>query len=230
MNTQPLQVRAQQTGTFSYPAGGYYLLREPESFTFIRCGRHKDRPTHADNLHVDIWHRGKNILRDSGSYRYNTSEDVKDYFMGTSSHNTVTVASKSQMLRGPRFIWYFWSQALNAGWTESDTEYRFDGAIKAFTYLDPTAVHKRTVIKKKNQNQWVVIDELTGLNRFRKKQTWHHDDHNLTIEAIADGVAEQSTSVTSFNSLYYGIKTKGMASAFEFDITIVTTITIPRPQ
>ncbi len=54
-------------GVQSFDIGGYYLCRNGDLFTFIRCGNHKDRPTQADNLHLNIWYKEINILRDSGT-------------------------------------------------------------------------------------------------------------------------------------------------------------------
>ena len=63
-----------QFGCISFDKGGYYCIREKDTFSFIRCGRHKDRPAHADNLHLDIWYQGEN----GGSYKYNTTENYFD--------------------------------------------------------------------------------------------------------------------------------------------------------
>jgi hypothetical protein len=104
----------QKIGVISFKNGGYYICRTKTSFTFIRCGSHKDRPSHADNLHVDVWVKGKNILRDSGTYKYNTDKEIGNYFTGTKGHNSVVVNNDSQMLKGSRFIWFHWSQCLAA--------------------------------------------------------------------------------------------------------------------
>src|SRR5690606_4340052 len=69
-------------GWQSFKDGGYFVLRENETITFIRCGNHKDRPAQADNLHLDIWHKGENVLFDGGSYKYNTDQKLLKYFMG----------------------------------------------------------------------------------------------------------------------------------------------------
>ena len=61
------------------------------SFMMIRCGKHMNRPSQADNLHVDIWYDGVNILRDAGSYRYNVDQKLTNFFTGTISHNTLMV-------------------------------------------------------------------------------------------------------------------------------------------
>ena len=140
-----------QQGLISFPIGGYYLIREEDTFTFIRCGNHNDRPAHADNLHIDVWVKGINILRDSGSYKYNTERELLDYFTGTQSHNTVTVENYSQMLKGNRFIWYYWSQSKGAKLTETETDYLFEGTISAFRFLNPKATHYRKLLKKKSK-------------------------------------------------------------------------------
>ena len=68
-----------QFGCISFDKGGYYCIREKDTFSFIRCGRYKDRPAHADNLHLDIWYQGENYLFDGGSYKYNTTEKLLRY-------------------------------------------------------------------------------------------------------------------------------------------------------
>src|SRR5690606_11649104 len=60
----------QKEGWIRFEDGGYYVLREGDILTFIRCGNHKDRPHQADNLHIDIWYQGRNLLFDAGSYKY----------------------------------------------------------------------------------------------------------------------------------------------------------------
>ncbi len=51
-----------------------------KALTFIRCGKHKDRPSHADNLHLDIPVEGKNYLTDGGSYKYITEPETNPVF------------------------------------------------------------------------------------------------------------------------------------------------------
>lgn len=211
-------------GMLSYPVGGFYMLREKDCFTFIRCGNHKDRPAQADNLHLDIWVKGKNILRDSGTYQYNTEEKLLDYFMGTKSHNTVTVDGSSQMLKGSRFIWYFWSQALSASWTETPTAYVFEGSISAFRFLNPQSKHYRKITKFKDQDLWKVEDRVTGLSEYLKKQVWHVDDAPVLIVANEQQTLLDMEKELSYNSDYYGVMKQGHAVGFAFNDHIVTTI------
>ena len=162
-----------QQGMLSYPVGGFYLLRENDAFSFIRCGNHKDRPSQADNLHLDIWINGSNILGDAGSYKYNTDEESQRYFFGSASHNTVMLGDNDQMKKGGRFIWYYWTQAIKAGWIEYDNHYEFKGMINAFQQLNPNIIHTRTVKKYKAQWKWEVTDEVDHNTSLPVKQLWH---------------------------------------------------------
>ena len=217
----PLQ---KKSGMLSYRVGGYYMLRETDSFTFIRCGKHKDRPAQADNLHIDVWVKGKNILRDSGTYNYNAEDDLVRYFMGTGSHNTVTVHNNSQMLKGSRFIWYFWSQAISAKWFETETEYKFEGEISAFRYMNTNCTHKRVLRKKKDSHTWIVEDVVSNIDNKEKFQNWHFDDCGILFKAAESGVELLPTKIQSLNSEYYGEVKYGTGLAFKFHDSVVTTI------
>jgi len=58
---QPLK---KQSGILRFETGGYYLIREPETLTFIRCGKYKDRPAHADNLQQSAYPCAKAAMKE----------------------------------------------------------------------------------------------------------------------------------------------------------------------
>ena len=161
-------------GIHTFPNGGYYIIREPRTLTFIKCGSYKDRPSQADNLHLDIWYQGENILPDAGSYKYNTDDETIRYFSGTASHNTVMLDDKDQMLKGGRFIWYHWTKALKAEVQEDAARFLFEGEVSAFTYLHAGIIHKRTVVKQKWLPVWEIRDEVVNVPAGMKmRQLWH---------------------------------------------------------
>lgn len=194
-------------GWHSFADGGYYVLQEKESLTFIRCGNHKNRPAQADNLHLDIWHKGENILFDGGSYKYNTDKAQLKYFMGTRSHNTVMLDDHDQMLKGDRFIWYNWSQAIEAIASENDQEYIFEGEILAFTYLGEDIRHHRVLRKRKNEPVWLVEDRIINKPpELQMQQLWHKLPQ---VSLSAYDIANKELSVqqeSGWRSDYYGIK------------------------
>ena len=51
----------------AFDVGGYYTLRRDSSWAMIRAHTYVDRPGHCDPLHVDLWWKGQNVLRDCGN-------------------------------------------------------------------------------------------------------------------------------------------------------------------
>ena len=50
---------------------GYLKLVAAEGYAMLRAARYADRPSQADQLHLDLWWRGENIVCDAGTYLYN---------------------------------------------------------------------------------------------------------------------------------------------------------------
>lgn len=172
--TEQSAPKQEETSTLSsFTKGGYYLIIDEDSLTFLRCGNHKDRPSQADNLHFDLWVDGVNLLRDAGSYKYNTDEDTIRYFFGTAGHNTVMLNGYDQMLKGARFIWYYWSQSAGASIKETDNNYIFEGTIKAFQQVDKSIRHTRRISKQKGLHSWKVVDELAHNTGESINQIWN---------------------------------------------------------
>jgi asparagine synthase (glutamine-hydrolysing) len=77
----------------AFPHGGIYILRGANSQAIIRCADWapaRSRPSHADQLHVDLWWRGLNIACDAGTYLYSGEGIWRNGLAHTAVHNTVT--------------------------------------------------------------------------------------------------------------------------------------------
>jgi len=195
-------------GTTAFTKGGYYTFRQENSFTFIRCGNHHDRPSQADNLHLDIWYNGINILHDAGSYKYNTDEDTLKYFMGTRSHNTIMLDDYDQMEKGPRFIWYQWSQCENVKAEENKNTFTFEGTIKAFQHLRKNITHTRKVVIHKDKLVWEIEDIISGKpEEIKLNQLWHTCYPELLVfDGVAGGHKIEPQLRTGYHSVFYGKK------------------------
>jgi hypothetical protein len=128
-----------------FPEGGYYCFRGPASFGFVRCHTYRDRPTQADMLHFDLTYRGVNVLRDAGSYAYNTKPPWQQWFPGTAAHNTITVDDQDQMEKGPRFLWLRWTRAGVRAWERASdgSAELFRGEHYGYRRLQAPATHVR---------------------------------------------------------------------------------------
>jgi hypothetical protein len=139
--------------------GGFVILRcsVEDAQVFIRYPRFKFRPGQADLLHVDLWVGGENILRDAGSYGYQTDVCWLEYFGGTASHNTVQFDGRDQMPRLSRFLLGDWLKSSSLKPLQSSTQ------VKQFAvgYKDGRgARHHREVSLHKGRLQ--VVDQVQG--------------------------------------------------------------------
>lgn len=211
----------QQMGAIKFEKSGFYLIREKETLTFVRCGVFKNGGA-TDLLHLDVWRKGKNILMDCGTYQYNTEDRLKKYFAGTESHNTVMLDNYDQMLKGPRFMWFYPPKIKSATIEETPESFVFKGAVNCFTYLGENITVLRTITKKRDVAEWRVEDEVINKPEgLTMRQLWHSC---YGEQLVFDSEAEMTCS-EKWHSSYYGIKE--MCEQKEF-ITqsnrIVTTI------
>ena len=212
----------------SFDETGYYSLRSENSFSFIRCGNHKDRPSQADNLHLDIWVDGVNILRDAGSFKYNsTPEDVK-YFMGTGSHNTVQLGDYDQMQKGGRFIWYNWSSAEFANISEDEECLIFEGEINSYKHLKSGIKHRRVVKQHKKKLLWEIEDSIFN-NSLETHQIWNihpqFDSLGYKIESVdKENNSYEPIRRKEFYSSHYGVKEESEQIVFSSHSNYFKTI------
>lgn len=201
-----------------FDKGGYYIIQDQDVKTFIRCGKYKDRPAQSDNLHLDIWVNGNNILRDSGSYKYNTEKELINFFNGCEGHNTVGIEGENQMLKGSRFIWYNWVKYAKATLIKKQDNYIFNGEIKAFKNLGNNIFHNRTITKRVGENQWEVIDNIKNAKNKTIYQYWQINPDfkdKLKIEAFdADNLKIEPLIEEKWFSGYYGVKEKSIRLTF----------------
>ncbi len=160
----------------AYDVGGYYTLRGVNSWAMIRCHSYRWRPAEADMLHLDLWFKGENILRDGGSYSYNCPPPLGTYFKSTSAHNTVVVEGESQMVKGPRFMWFEWvkSRLIDYQPPGDGCSGHFEGEHYGFRKRFGIAHRRR--IDYAEPDHWMVTDRLLGSSSVNASVMWHVPD------------------------------------------------------
>ena len=148
----------------NFPNGGVYILHNTNSKAIIRCTDFQERPSHADQLHVDLWWRGINIACDAGTYLYSGEDLWRNGLAHTSAHNTITVDSKDQMKMISRFTWVDWAQ----GKVLQQSEKLWQGEHNGYSPV----THKRTVLML-DDDRWLILDHLSGA------QSHHHHHYAL---------------------------------------------------
>jgi hypothetical protein len=157
--------------------GGYGFLRKVQGFAMMRLPIFKFRPSHADAHNVDIWHKGINIIRDGGTYSYNTDNKLLEYFSGTASHNTVQFDKRDQMPRLGRFLF--------GNWLKPDQLNINEDVPSIFSsYKDSqNTSHQREIVNI--PIGWKVIDRFEGFSsqltlRWRlSPDTWKMENNKL---------------------------------------------------
>ena len=145
--------------------GGYVLMHFNTSWAVIRFPNFQFRPGHADALHLDLWHNGINLLRDSGSYSYNTDEPWQNYFSSTAAHTTVQFDERDQMPRLGRFLFGDWLHMEQIGeLINNDSPLEGGRGVSLSwtgSYIDyKNCRHKRIV--SSNGFMWKIVDEIEG--------------------------------------------------------------------
>jgi asparagine synthase (glutamine-hydrolysing) len=162
-------------------AGGYYTLHSPDSWIMLRAARYKDRPSHADQLHVDMWWRGENVLCDPGTYSYNAPAPFDHAFAGTRFHNCVTVDDADQMTRLSRFLWGDWANAhAHRVENRSDSLCVLEGEHDGYRRFGVR--HRRAIVRIPGDN-WIIVDDLVGTGHHSLRLHWLTQD--VPFETIA---------------------------------------------
>ncbi len=221
--------RGKKTVGEAFRDGGVYILRGTNSKAVIRCTDFTSRPSHADQLHVDLWIHGHNIACDAGTYLYSGEGIWRNGLARTSAHNTVTVDSKDQMSMASRFTWTDWARGkvLQHGdnfWVGEQDGYK-------------PVTHKRTVMSL-DGDRWLVIDHLDSNEPHQYILHWLLNDVPFTEnknsihlkyessvykvqmgllggEAKFSTVRADANSTRGWRSRYYGKKEPAISLLFE---------------
>lgn len=226
--------KAIQKKTKPYDNAGFYLLRTDNKFASIRCGNYKVLPAQEDNLHLDIWAEGNNLLRDSGSYRYFSEEEDVRFFSETHSHNTVVINNTSQVGKENSSESDLWTEVVETK-LETFKEYLiFRGKIKTFKHVGPDIFHTRVVKQHVNNLIWEVEDIIEN-NQLPIFQIW-----NISPDFFKSGFDMTCTNRRhdeikyqlreGYYSPTYGVKENSKQIIFETSGNYFKTIIFKKPE
>ncbi len=143
-----------------FPDGGYVVLRNKTGVrVLLRAPTARFRPSHADALHLDLWWKGENVLRDGGSYSY-SDDTLGRTLSSVVGHNIEQFDDHDQMPRLGRFLYGSWVRVIGLPTiTTRDDEQSWVGSYTDFW----GARHERTVILRADALS--VRDNVQGFKR-----------------------------------------------------------------
>lgn len=167
---------------WAFPDGGYLLFGShfgelDEIKGMVDCGplgylgiaAHG----HADALALTLSVGGEECLVDPGTYSYWQESKWRDYFRGTSAHNTVRIDGLDQSVSGGRFMWLKKAQASIERMPQSPHEFDFRGSHDGYARLADPVRHMRTVRFDAASSTLVVRDEIAAKKHHQVELFWH---------------------------------------------------------
>lgn len=196
----------------SFDDGGYHVLKSDKCLAVMRYPRFRFRPSQADALHIDFRIDDRNILRDAGSYSYNSTPDLSRYFNGTASHNTVEFDGRDQMPRLSRFLFGSWLKTKS----HKPVKISKSNVSCSASYVDyKGAKHKRTIFLE--NHKLLIKDEVQG---FKNKAIlrWRLPHILWNLRQLSNSVQVKNEdiviSVTSDIDIIRAEITKGLESLY----------------
>jgi hypothetical protein len=170
-----------ETG-WAFPDGGYLLFgahfgEANEIKGMVDCGplgylgiaAHG----HADALAVNLSVGGEECLVDPGTFSYWQEPKWRDYFRGTSAHNTVRIDGLDQSVSGGRFMWLRKARASIERMPQSPHEFDFRGSHDGYERLADPVRHMRSVRFDAATSSLVVKDEFSAKKHHQVELFWH---------------------------------------------------------
>jgi len=117
---------------------------------------------HADALSIEVRYAGVDILADPGTYCYHGEPAWRSYFRSTIAHNTAELGGRSQSSEGGPFLWLRHAQAREIDVIDDGDIATWTAEHDGYASLDPSALHRRSVLLDRASRSIDIIDEIDG--------------------------------------------------------------------
>lgn len=185
-----LPAQKRENNSVALEAGGIYVMRSlgPTSYQLvIDAGPHgagRGGHGHADALSVQLTANGKPLLIDPGTFAYADPGGERDWFRGTSAHNTIQVDDASQTDAAGPFEWEGRANGTVDSWITGKMFDFFVGTHTGYSQLVSPVQHRRFIFHLKSRF-WVIRDVLEGTGSHKLAASWHFAPGSL--HAIPEG-------------------------------------------
>jgi len=180
-------------GSRLFAKGGYAVLRNHsengnEKVLLMDCGELGYLSTaahgHADLMSVTLSSYGVELLIDPGTYLYHRGRAWRDYFRGTSAHNTIVINNENQAeIKGP----FMWGKRPVPSIEKWESAAGIDCVIAS--YRKNGAFHRRAVYFDKEQEVWLIRDFLR-VKRNSLIEQYFHLAPGSSVRKTASGIAQ----------------------------------------
>jgi len=186
-------VGMQPSHTTAFPQGGYWVLTHPRGAAdeihvvadagplgYLSIAAHG----HADALSFVMSVAGQELLVDPGTYAYHTQAVWRNYFRGTSAHNTLRVDGVDQSQIGGNFMWLAKANARCTAYQDETTGVRWAAEHDGYRRLRDPVMHQRELLLDRAQRVLTVTDRVLCKGEHEVELFWHFAEH---CQPVLDG-------------------------------------------
>jgi len=166
-----------------YEQGGYAILGDDRCHIVFDAGAlgypEIAAHGHADALSFTLAIDHQWWFVDPGTYAYHTQEDWRQYFRGTSAHNTMRVDHQDQSQSGGTFLWLRHAHAQLSVHNKSATEQIVSGHHDGYQHLN---VHHQRTMHYHSSKEELHISDQVACDSAHVLEFYFHLDPSITIE------------------------------------------------
>jgi Heparinase II/III-like protein/Heparinase II/III N-terminus len=178
----------------SFESGGYYILGsefetarevrlvvDAAPLGYLAIAAHG----HADALSFTLSVAGHPMLIDPGTYSYHTQPRWRDYFRGTSAHNTLAIDHLDQSVPGGAFLWSHHASTRCLLFV-SGPEQRIVAEHDGYRRLPDPLTHRREILYQPAARVITVTDHIDCTSAHGVEIFWHFaQDCRVTLQGDA---------------------------------------------
>lgn len=157
--------------------GGVAVLKNKKATLYFDCGPlgygSMAAHGHADALSLVLTVGGQPVFIDPGTYLYHNARTWREYFRGTSAHNTIRIDGQDQATAAGTFIWsrHFSCRVLSF---ESDGKSdQLTAEHDGYVHLKDPVIHRRTIKFDKTSNCIQIHDIVDCEDTHLVEQYFH---------------------------------------------------------
>jgi len=200
-----------------FPVGGYFILgKDLHRATELRVtmdvgpmGSNKIAGHgHADALAVLMSMAGQDYLVDPGTYCYNAAPAMRQYFRGTSAHNTVLIDRLDQSVYGGSFLWLRDVNCKVHSYSDDGNIATVEASHDGYLRLKDPLKHVRMLVLDRTKMCVSIQDRFECAQRHQVSLGWH-----FAPECTVKGVGATWTVQRTAGELTISVEHAGLETA-----------------
>ena len=187
---------------------GFYLMMNAESEQQLvidagPLGAGSGGHGHADALSVWLVRKGRNLLRDSGTFGYVGENGERSRLRSTRAHSTMQVDRQDQANTSGPFSWQSFPEVKVRRWITGQRFDLLEAEHDGFSHSLSPVTHRRLVFHRKGAF-WLVRDVVEGSGRHEIELAWQVGAGLSQESADADVFAGEGERLAILTAEGYG--------------------------